>query len=147
MKTHEFEHYPGCGFNDPDNCSACALTDTRQESPNYSAWPLVYMANSRVIPAKWRKAFQRELTRTDNDLYVNNLKRHIKVYGVRFSDGQPLVLSSAATKAAAKAYRIANIQKVERYINHLDNLLNEGKITQNIHDKTVTDMNKEKNYD
>lgn len=34
--TSEFSHYAGCNGRDPDNCSACALTDTRQDAPNYS---------------------------------------------------------------------------------------------------------------
>ena len=44
--TREFQHYDGCKHNDPDNCSACALTDLRQDSPNYAAWPLAYMENN-----------------------------------------------------------------------------------------------------
>ena len=88
MATSEFQHYDGCGFRDPDNCSACALTDTRQARPNYAAWPLAYMANRRAIPAKWRKAFRAELARTDNLPYVANIKRHIDTFGVSFTDGK-----------------------------------------------------------
>lgn len=87
--TREFEHYAGCGHRDVDNCQACALTDTRQERPNYSAWPLAYMENRRVIPAKWRNAFKAEL-RSSNRAYVDNVQRTMEKYGVRFSDGLPL---------------------------------------------------------
>lgn len=86
--TREFEHYKGCRFRDPDNCGGCALTHGGEEGPNYSAWPLAYMANGRTIPAKWRKAFLKELARTDNELYVANIKRHIAECGARFSDGK-----------------------------------------------------------
>jgi len=88
--TREFDHYPGCKHRDPDNCSGCALTDTRQDAPNYSAWPIVYMENGRAIPAKWRAALRRELARTDNKPYVDNLEMHIRDYGVTFTDGKPL---------------------------------------------------------
>ncbi len=88
--TREFEHYPGCKHRDPDNCSGCALTDERQAEPNYSAWPLAYMENRRVIPAKWRDAFIREMNRADNHLYAENVRKTMEKYGVRFSDGQPL---------------------------------------------------------
>lgn len=88
--TREFDHYPGCQHRDPDNCSGCALTDERQDAPNYSAWPLVYMENRRAIPAKWRNAFKAELARTDNDLYVDNLHSTMDHYGVRFTDGKDL---------------------------------------------------------
>ena len=88
MTREEFEHYPGCNHHDPDNCGACALTDLSQDSPNYAAWPLVYMENSRAIPAKWRKAFWLEFAREDNDRYVENLKRTRDRYGVLFSDDE-----------------------------------------------------------
>jgi hypothetical protein len=87
--TREFEHYPGCRLRDPDNCSGCALTDTRQESPNYAAWPLAYMENRRTIPAKWRDAFKREL-RSSNKPYADNVRQTMERLGVRFSDGLPL---------------------------------------------------------
>lgn len=87
--TREFDHYSGCHFRDPDNCSGCALTDQRQERPNYSAWPLAYMENHRVIPAKWRQAFKDELA-SSNTAYADNVKRTMDRLGVRFSDGQPL---------------------------------------------------------
>lgn len=90
MATSEFNHYPGCKLNDPGNCSACALTDTRQDQPNYAAWPLAYMENGRTVPAKWRRAFHDELNRTDNMPYVNNLRRTLTRCGVMFSDRQPL---------------------------------------------------------
>ena len=90
MSNAEFKHYDGCNYNDPDNCSACALTDTRQERPNYSAWPLAYMENHRTIPAKWREAFKAEINQTRNIPYAENIKRTMAKYGVRFSDGKPL---------------------------------------------------------
>lgn len=85
-RTAEFNHYDGCGHNDPDNCSGCALTDLRQDSPNYSGWPLVYMENGRTIPAKWKSAFFDELT-SDNKAYAANLVKHVQECRVRFSDG------------------------------------------------------------
>lgn len=88
--TSEFDHYAGCRNKDPDNCSACALTDTRQAAPNYAAWPLTYMENGRTIPAKWRGAFKAELARTDNQLYVENIQATMARCGVNFSDGKPL---------------------------------------------------------
>jgi hypothetical protein len=90
--TNEFQHYPGCKHRDPDNCSGCALTDERQESPNYAAWPLAYMENRRTIPAKWREAFKREMNQTDNVPYAENVKRTLAKYGVHFSDGKGLEL-------------------------------------------------------
>jgi hypothetical protein len=88
--TREFEHYQGCRFRDPDNCSACALTDTRQESPNYAAWPLAYMENGRAIPAKWRNAFKAEMIREDNPAYAANVRHTVERLGVRFTDGKGL---------------------------------------------------------
>lgn len=88
--SQEFSHYPGCNGRDLDNCSACALTDTRQPAPNYSAWPLAYMEAGRAIPAKWRDAFKAELARTDNLPYVANLKATMERLGVSFSDRNPL---------------------------------------------------------
>lgn len=90
MATSEFTHYPGCRFKDPDNCSGCALTDTRQDVPNYAAWPLAYMENGRAVPAKWRNAFKAEMARTDNPRYATNILAHIEHYGVRFTDGEGL---------------------------------------------------------
>lgn len=88
--TNEFSHYPGCNHRDPDNCSGCALTDTRQDAPNYSAWPLVYMENGRTVPAKWREAFKAELARDDNPSYAANVAATMARLGVRFSDGKAL---------------------------------------------------------
>ncbi len=82
--TNEFVHYSGCK-GDVDNCGACALTDTRQDAPNYAGWPLAYMENRRSIPAKWQNAFNAELARTDNPAYVENLRKHIEQFGVRFN--------------------------------------------------------------
>ena len=90
MRTSEFSHYPGCRGRDPDNCSACALTDTRQGAPNYSAWPLAYMENGRAIPAKWRDAFRAEMARTDNPTYAANVRATLDRLGVRFTDGAGL---------------------------------------------------------
>lgn len=78
----EFNHYDGCNFTDPDNCSACALTNTDQKEPNYSGWPLIYIETRRKIPRKWLGALLKELCRTDNDAYVNNLKSKILTYGI-----------------------------------------------------------------
>lgn len=96
--TNEFKHYDGCKHNDPDNCSACALTDTRQERPNYAAWPLAYLENRRAIPTKWRDAFHQELARTDNLPYVANLHEKVAKHGVRFSDGTGYVIRRDAVK-------------------------------------------------
>lgn len=83
--TREFEHYPGCRHRDPDNCGACALTDTRQDAPNYAAWPLVYMENRRAIPKKWKAAFEAQFKRTDNPAYIAKLRETLAEYGVKFS--------------------------------------------------------------
>lgn len=82
--TNEFSHYPGCHGRDPDNCSACALTDQRQDVPNYSGWPLAYMENRRSIPKKWEAAFEAEFQRTDNAAYVANLIATKAKFGVTF---------------------------------------------------------------
>src|SRR5258708_35986869 len=95
--TREFQHYPGCRHRDPDNCSACALTATRQDAPNYSSWPNTYIENKRAIPAKWRDAFKAEL-KNENTAYVENIISNIEKYiisniekyGVRFDDGYGL---------------------------------------------------------
>lgn len=89
---NEFQHYPGCKGRDPDNCSCCALTDTRQYAPNYSAWPLAYMENGRRVPAKWRAAFKAEMARTDNPAYAANVKATWERLGVTFTDGEGLSL-------------------------------------------------------
>lgn len=82
--TSEFQHYDGCKHNDPDNCSGCALTDLRQDVPNYAAWPLVYMENHRSIPVKWFDAFVAELA-SDNKPYADNVRRTLQKNGVRFT--------------------------------------------------------------
>ncbi len=87
--TREFQHYPGCRHRDPDNCSACALTDTRQDAPNYSSWPNAYIENKRAIPAKWRDAFKAEL-KSENTTYAENIISNIEKHGVRFTDGYGL---------------------------------------------------------
>ena len=86
MPTYEFRHYDGCNHRDPDNCGACALTDLRQDEPNYAAWPLAYIENDRVVPAKWRDAFVRQMNST-NPLYRDHLRERVETLGVRFTDG------------------------------------------------------------
>lgn len=86
MPTREFQHYDGCNHNDPENCSGCALTDTKQDAPNYAGWPLAYLENKQPIPAKWRQAFVNELGRIDNPAYVENLYKAMAKYGIRFTD-------------------------------------------------------------
>ena len=91
MATREFEHYHGCRLRDPDNCGGCALTTGGEDGPNYSAWPIAYMENHRLIPAKWRKAFNRELA-SDNKLYADNVRKHYDEAikrGPVFTDGMP----------------------------------------------------------
>ena len=102
--TREFEHYDGCNYRDPDNCSACALTDERQERPNYAAWPIVYMENDRVIPAKWRGAFWDEM-RSKNTAYAENVKRTMNRCGVRFSDEKPRKITKERLSATLRAMR------------------------------------------
>lgn len=72
--TH-YGHHPS--RKDLDNCSACALLYAECE-PNYSAWPLSFIQNGRQIPTKYYAALKKELNRTDNDLYVENLKNKLK---------------------------------------------------------------------
>lgn len=93
--TNEFQHYPGCNRHDVDNCSACALTDTRQDAPNYSAWPLAYMENNRAIPAKWRDAFKAELA-SDNTAYAANVAATMAKRGVRFTDAPSVFITAPA---------------------------------------------------
>ena len=83
-RTREFEHYPGCR-GDVANCSGCALTDERQDAPNYAAWPLVYLENGRAIPSKWRAAFAYQQA-SENAAYADNIRAAIARYGVRWSD-------------------------------------------------------------
>jgi hypothetical protein len=87
--TGEFNHYPGCKGNDPDNCSACALTKptlidfgegVERMGINYAAWPLSYMQNGRRIPEKFMEYLALELE-SDNLAYVRNLIQHLKEYG------------------------------------------------------------------
>jgi hypothetical protein len=77
----EFTHYTGCGRKDPLNCSACALTTGGEEGPNYAGWPLVYLIHGRTIPKVWDGALKRELERTDNPAYVQNLKQQLEKKG------------------------------------------------------------------
>ena len=87
-RTGEFNHYPGCLYRDPANCSGCALTNTNQDAPNYAAWPIAYMESGRAIPSKWRDAFKAEMIRDDNPLYTKNIELAMKKYGVLFTDGK-----------------------------------------------------------
>ena len=87
-RTSEFDHYEGCRGRDPDNCSGCALT-TGRRAPNYSAWPLAYMENDRVVPARWRAAFKCELA-SENEAYAANLRSVLAAHGVRFTDCEDL---------------------------------------------------------
>lgn len=77
----EFTHYQGCRFKDPDNCSACALLNAGEEGPNYAGWPLAFIQAGRAIPCKYRKALAKELSRTDNMRYVENLKSKLDSIG------------------------------------------------------------------
>ncbi len=71
----EFTHYQGCRGKDPDNCSACALLNAGEEGPNYAGWPISFIQSGRSIPTRYKEALKRELERTDNPAYVENLKR------------------------------------------------------------------------
>jgi hypothetical protein len=42
------------------------------------------MENNRAIPGKWFDAFVAELA-SDNKAYVDNVRRTLKLHGVRFS--------------------------------------------------------------
>jgi len=81
----EFRHYDGCRNKDPDNCGACALTTIvdvdGKPGINYTAWPLSYIKNNRVIPRAFR-AFLSEEFLSDNTAYVNNLKKQIADKGI-----------------------------------------------------------------
>ena len=86
-RTIEFQHYEGCGRRDPANCSACALTIGGRHGPNYAGWPLVYIEQHRRIPAKWKKALERQ-TRSENRAYADRLKAVIALHGCEFDDEQ-----------------------------------------------------------
>lgn len=77
----EFTHYTGCNRKDPENCSACALTTGGENGPNYAGWPLAYLINNRIIPKVWLGALKKELTRTDNLAYVQNLREQLEKKG------------------------------------------------------------------
>ena len=77
----EFNHYDGCKFKDPDNCSGCALTTGGKDGPNYAAWPISYLRNNRPIPRKWIGALLKELN-SDNKAYVENIRKHLKMRGL-----------------------------------------------------------------
>lgn len=73
----EFDHYVGCKGKDLDNCSACALLKAGINGPNYAGWPLAFVQAGREIPKRYYGALAKELSRTDNPSYVNNLKRSL----------------------------------------------------------------------
>jgi hypothetical protein len=75
----EFSHYGHHpSRKDMENCGACALLYAGEEGPNYAAWPLSFLKSGRAIPSKYLGALKKELQRTDNMAYVNNLKAHLK---------------------------------------------------------------------
>lgn len=80
----EFTHYTGCNHNDPNNCSACALTKPilidGKMGINYAGWPLSYMQCGRRIPIKFMDYLLDEL-KSDNKAYVENLKKQLKDHG------------------------------------------------------------------
>lgn len=76
----EFSHYQGCR-GDMDNCSACALLNADHNGPNYAGWPLAFIQNHRRIPQIYFDALIKELDRTDNDAYIENLKTKLKEAG------------------------------------------------------------------
>lgn len=73
MYTHSYVHRG----KDPDNCAACALN---LKSPNYAAWPLLYIAAHRPMP---KKAFLDDVADAsqDNLLYLQNIVEHLEEYG------------------------------------------------------------------
>lgn len=74
----EFQHYSHHpSHKDLDNCNACALLYAGEEGPNYAGWPLSFLSTGRPIPSKYMEALKKELKRTDNMAYVNNLKEHL----------------------------------------------------------------------
>lgn len=75
--TH-YGHHPS--RKDLDNCSACALLYAETE-PNYAAWPLAFLQNGRQIPTKYYAVLKKELSRKDNDRYVENLKQKLAISG------------------------------------------------------------------
>lgn len=81
FKMSEFTHYQGCRGKDLENCSACALLNAGEEGPNYAGWPIAFLQNGRSLPFKYRNALKRELSRTDNDAYVSNLKAKLDENG------------------------------------------------------------------
>jgi hypothetical protein len=81
---NEFTHYTGCRNKDPDNCSACALLNSGEEGPNYAGWPLAFIQAGLSIPYKYRKALAKELSREDNQAYVDNLKTKLDAIGFQW---------------------------------------------------------------
>jgi hypothetical protein len=76
FRGHAYEHV---GI-DADNCSYCALTSGGPEGPNYAGWGRLYVEAGRLIPGRWREAFQCELE-SDNAAYAAALRRSIATFG------------------------------------------------------------------
>jgi len=77
-----------------ENCAACVLAGYISRSqradgakisdgPDYAGWARVYVQAGRVIPYRWRAAFEAERTRTDNPAYTQALARDIYIFGLR----------------------------------------------------------------
>jgi hypothetical protein len=64
-----------------ENCGACILLASGEDGPNYAGWPLAFIQAGRSIPYKYKKALAKELNRTDNLAYVNNLKSKLDAIG------------------------------------------------------------------
>ncbi len=73
MFTHSYQHKR----SDPDNCAACALA---LKNPNYSGWPLLFMAAGKVLPAKPFTADLKDAQR-NNTAYYNNLLDYMANFG------------------------------------------------------------------
>lgn len=86
MALNCFKHSYAHKRPDPDNCGACALTDLRQDSPNYAGWARVYVEAQRPIPVKWVDAFFKECFRQDNRAYTKALADSIRHFKVRFEE-------------------------------------------------------------
>lgn len=92
MKTYEFQHYQGCNHNDPDNCSACALTTptmidhgngVERMGINYAAWPLSYLDNFGRIPKEFMPYLKEELEINYNNAYLINLVENLLKHGYK----------------------------------------------------------------
>lgn len=110
--TNEFKHYQGCNHSDPDNCSACALTQPKlieygngvsRMGINYAAWPLSYIQNSRRIPERFLPYLLEEL-QSDNAAYVKNLRNHLHEAGYDLAgmDARIATLAEGQTKVVSR---------------------------------------------